>query len=111
MWLLDVNLPTALTRTLHGYGILAETAVARGWRELTNGALARVAAPAGFAVILTRDRGFGVSAGPVLEMVPELAIVLVTLPQVRETAYLAAFEAAWQRRPIRPVPGGIVEWP
>ncbi len=40
MWLLDVNLPTALTRLLRGYGILAETAAGRGSRELTNGALA-----------------------------------------------------------------------
>jgi predicted nuclease of predicted toxin-antitoxin system len=56
MWLLDVNVPAALTRTLHGYGISAETAAKRGWRELTNGTLARVAAEADFKVILTRDR-------------------------------------------------------
>ena len=62
MWLLDVNVSAALTRTLHGYGILAETAASRGWRELTNGALAHVAAQADFEVVVTRDRGFGVSA-------------------------------------------------
>jgi len=33
MWLLDVNLPTALTRLLHGYDIVAETTARRGWRE------------------------------------------------------------------------------
>lgn len=111
MWLLDVNVPAALTRTLRDYGITAETAVSRGWRELTNGALARVAAQAAFRVVLTRDRGFGVSVGPILEALSDLAIVIVTLPQVREIEYLAAFETAWQRSPIRPVPGRIIEWP
>jgi len=35
MWLLDVNLPTALTRLLHAYDIVAETTARRGWRERT----------------------------------------------------------------------------
>ena len=48
MWLLDVNLPTALTGLLYSYGILAETAAARGWRELTNGELAQAASRGGF---------------------------------------------------------------
>ncbi len=38
MWLLDVNLPTALTDLLRKYEMEADTAVRRGWRELTNGA-------------------------------------------------------------------------
>ena len=111
MWLLDVNLPTALTRLLHGYDIAAETTAGRGWRELTNGALAQAASREGFRVLLTRDRGFGASAGSTLEALPELAIVIVTLPQVREAAYLSAFDAAWHRRPIEPVAGAIIEWP
>jgi len=111
MWLLDVNVPAALTRTLHGYGIVAETAADRGWRELTNGTLAQVAAQANFMVVITRDRGFGVSAGPMLTALSSLAIVIVTLPQVREVEYLAAFEAAWHRSPIRPIPGRTIEWP
>ena len=48
MWLLDVNLPTALTGLLQNYNIAAETTVARGWRELTNGALAEAASCEGF---------------------------------------------------------------
>lgn len=111
MWLLDVNLPTALTRLLRGYDIVAETTAARGWRELTNGALAQRASSEGFGVLLTRDRGFGASAGSILDTLPALAIVIVTLPQVREAPYLAAFDAAWQRSPIGPVAGEIITWP
>ena len=111
MWLRDVNVPAALTRILRDHGIAAETAATRGWRELTNGALARVAAHADFKVILTRDRGFGVATTPILDTLPDLAIVIVTLPQVREVEYLRAFEAPWQRSPIRPIPGRVVEWP
>ena len=111
MWLLDFNLPTALTRLLHGYNIVAETTAGRGWRELTNGALAQAASREGFRVLLTRDRRFGASAGSTLEALPELAIVIVTLSQVREAAYLSAFDAAWHRRPIEPVAGAIIEWP
>jgi hypothetical protein len=56
MWLLDVNLPTALIALLQGYGVAAETTAAGGWRELTNGAPAQVAAREGFRTLLTRDR-------------------------------------------------------
>jgi predicted nuclease of predicted toxin-antitoxin system len=95
MWLLDVNLPTALTRLLREYGIVAETTAQRGWRELTNGALAEMASRDGFRVLLTRDRRFGASAGNTLAALPELAIVVLTLAQAREAAYLSAFAAAW----------------
>lgn len=105
MWLLDVNLPTALTGLRQGYDIAAETTAARGWQQLTSGALAESAARAGFRVLLTRDRRFGTSAGSTLGAVRELAIVIVTLPQLREAAYLAAFNAAWQRQPVEPVAG------
>jgi predicted nuclease of predicted toxin-antitoxin system len=111
MWLLDVNLPTALTRLLRTYNIDAQTTAARGWRELTNGALAQAASSAGFRVLMTRDRRFGASVGNILATLPGLAIVVVTLPQVREAAYLSAFDAAWQHRPIAPVAGEITEWP
>ncbi len=66
----------------------------RGWRELTNGALAQAASREGFRVLLTRDRRFGASAGSTLKALPELAIVIVTLSQVREAAYLSAFRTA-----------------
>ena len=111
MWLLDVNPPTALTGLLHGYGILAATTAARGWRELTSGELAHAASRGGFSALLTRDRAFGTAAGGALETPPDLAIVIVRLPQARETAYLSAFDVAWQRRRIQPVAGAITEWP
>ena len=111
MWRLDVNLPTAPSRLLHSYGITAETTAARGWRELTNGDLVHAASREGFSALLTRDRAFGTVAGGALAMLPDLAIVIVLLPQAREAAYLSAFDVAWQRQHIRPIPGTIIEWP
>jgi len=111
MWLLDVNLPNGLARLLHGYGIPCDTTARRDWRDLTNGALAEAAFREGFRVILTRDRLFGTSACRALAALPELAIVVMTLPQAREEAYLAEFETRWRRKPIEPVAGAVVEWP
>jgi hypothetical protein len=91
--------------------LVAETAPRRAWRSLTNGALAQAAVQAGFRVLLTRDRGFGVSAAQTLSTLPELAIVVVTLPQARDESYLAAFAEAWRLNRIRPIPGAIIEWP
>jgi hypothetical protein len=54
---------------------------------------------------------FGVTASGVLEVLPKLAIAIVTLAQAREATYLSAFDAAWQRRGIVPVAGAIIEWP
>jgi len=111
MWLLDVNLPKGLAGLLHGYGISCDTAARRDWRGLTNGALADAAFREGFRVILTRDRLFGTSARHVLAALPELAIVIMTLPQAREDSYLAEFETQWRRKPLEPVAGAVVEWP
>ena len=111
MWLLDVNLPNGLAALLHGYGISCDTTARRNWRDLTNGALAAAAFREGFRVILTRDRLFGTSAHRVLAELPEVAIVVVTLPQAREGAYLAEFEVRWRQKPIEPVAGAVVEWP
>lgn len=111
MWLLDLNLPNGLARLLHGYGTPCDTAARRDWRDLTNSALAEVAFREGFRVILTTDRLFGASARPALAALPALAIVVVTLQQAREEAYLAEFETRWRRKPIEPVAGVIVEWP
>ena len=111
MWLLDVNLPNGLVAVLRSYGIACDTTADRGWRELTNGVLARVAWDAGFRSILTRDRLFAESASKALQDVPDLAIVIVTLPQSRSSAYLAEFRAHWSERRIEPVPGSIVRWP
>ena len=110
MWLLDVNLPNGLSRLLQSYGISCDAA-RRGWRDLTNGALAEAAFRGGFRVILTRDRLFGVSARGTLAELPELAIVVVTVPQAREEAYLAEFETRWRRKRIEPIAGAVVEWP
>ena len=111
MWLLDVNLPSGLAPLLHSYGIACDTTARRGWRDLTNGDLAESAFRGGFRVILTRDRLFGTSARRAMAALPELAIVIVTLPQARETAYLAEFSTLWREKPIAPVAGAIVEWP
>jgi predicted nuclease of predicted toxin-antitoxin system len=111
MWLLDVNLPNGLIRLLQSYGIPCATAARRGWRDLTNGALAEAAFREGFRVILTRDRLFGTSARRALAALPELGIVVVTLSQTREETYLAEFATQWRRKPIEPVAGAVVEWP
>ena len=111
MWLLDVNLPNGLIRLLQSYEIPCATTAQRGWRDLTNGALAEAAFREGFRVILTRDRLFGTSARGVLAALPELAIVVVTLPQAREATYLTEFETRWRRKRIEPIAGAVVEWP
>lgn len=111
MWLLDVNLPNGLTSLLSRLGFACESSIARGWRALTNGDLASAAIAAGFRVILTRDREFATSAERILVHLPDLAIVVVTIPQAREAAYVAAFEEHWRERPIVPRAGTVVEWP
>src|SRR5439155_8212157 len=100
----------SLAEVLHFAAAVTDRNDGAAW-ELTNGALAQAASREGFRVLLTRDRRFGASAGSTLEALPELAIVIVTLSQVREAAYLSAFDAAWRRRPIEPVAGAISEWP
>jgi hypothetical protein len=111
MWLLDVNLPNGLIRLLQDYGIPCDTAVRRGWRGLTNGALAEAAFDAGFRVILTRDRGFGAAARRTLSTLPGLGIVVITLTQAREASYLAEFATRWRQNAIVPIAGLVVEWP
>ncbi|MGK5082999.1 hypothetical protein WDW37_06810 [Bdellovibrionota bacterium FG-1] len=111
MWLLDVNLPNGLLGLLHEYGIQAETTAYRGWRDLGNGKLAEAAFGAGFRALLTRDRLFGESAGRALERFPELAVVVVRLPQAREAAYLAEFRRRWAEQALCPRPGHVIEWP
>lgn len=88
-----------------------DTTAGRGWRDLTNGALPETAVRDGFRVILTRDRLFGESSRGVLAALPDPAIVIVTLRQAREAAYLVEFEARWRQKPIEPIAGQIVEWP
>jgi len=111
MWLLDANMPRQLVAMLEGYGIKTETALSRGWSDLSNGALLEAAALAGFRCLLTRDRLFGESASRVLKRFPDFSLVLITLPQLRAQLFLEAFRAAWNNGPIVPVPGTMVSWP
>lgn len=111
MWLLDVNLPNGLLGILRGLGIDCDTTVTRGWRDLGNGVLASTAFAAGFRVILTRDRVFGDSAGRAIKAFPELAVVIVTIPQARHAVYLQRFTSAWGQSPIVPQAGKVIQWP
>ena len=111
MWLLDVNMPRQLKALLTDLGVSAETANARGWGTLANGDLLETAATAGFKCLLTRDRLFGESASRHLKRYPNFAIVVVSLPQVRATQFLASFRAAWEKSPIAPTPGQVRSWP
>jgi len=111
MWLLDVNMPRQLVALLESEGIKTDTAAARGWGNLSNGALLEAAAAAGFRSILTRDRLFGASASRALRRFPEFSVVLVTLPQLRAQRFLEAFQAAWSAAPIVPAPGELSVWP
>lgn len=110
-WLLDVNVPAQLVSMLAGFGVDAETAAERGWKELTNGTLLEAASNAGFTAILTRDRLFGESASKAFKRFPAIALVVVTLPQAPASDFLSAFSTAWSNLVIRPVPGTTISWP
>jgi predicted nuclease of predicted toxin-antitoxin system len=111
MWLLDANLPVQLVVLLTGLGIRTDSAITRGWNTLSNGRLVETAVRAEFTVLLTRDRLFAESAARVLGRFPEFSVVRVTLPEARAPQFLAAFESAWRRGVIEPLPGRVVEWP
>lgn len=111
MWLLDANMPVQLVALLGELGIEADSAIARGWNTLSNGALVRAAVEANFTALLTRDRLFGESAAQTLKVHSEFGIVRVTLPQLRASQFLAAFRPAWQMTQIIPAPGQMIDWP
>ena len=111
MLLLDHNLPHQLRDLLTEYGLQVETARFRGWAELRNGELTRVSYDAGFRTILTRDVRFATSASASLTMLPEMAIVIVRLPQRSWRLYSEAFRQAWDNGPIVPKPGQVTQWP
>jgi predicted nuclease of predicted toxin-antitoxin system len=111
MWLLDANMPTKLAQVLFDLGVPAETTHQRGWGALSNAKLLEAAVPQGFTCLLTRDRLFAESAARALRLFPRFGVVVVTLPQLREKAFLDAFCKAWSASPIVSVPGGIVYWP
>jgi len=70
---LTVNIPAQLVSTLGGFGIEADTAAARRWKELTNRRLIEAAHQAGLSAILTRDRRFGIRMS-------QSELVLITAP-------------------------------
>jgi predicted nuclease of predicted toxin-antitoxin system len=111
MWLLDANMPVQLVALLSDLGIEADSAVARGWNTLSNGSLVSAAVRAQFTVLLTRDRLFGESSASALKTNRDFCIVRVALRHLRAGAFLQAFQAAWNRERIIPVPGRMIEWP
>ena len=58
--LLDEQLPRHLAREIGGHNV--STVQQRGWAGLKNGELLRVAADAGFEVLVTADRNLQISA-------------------------------------------------
>ncbi len=111
MWLLDANLDIHLLELLRSLQIDCDTTENRGWKSLRNGDLAAAAAEAGFRTILTRDRVFAEPATRSWRALPDLSLVIVTLPQLPSSRYLEAFRTAWATSPIRPQPGRIITWP
>jgi predicted nuclease of predicted toxin-antitoxin system len=111
MWLLDANMDVHLVTVLKEFGVQCETAASRGWKALSNGELVAAAAAAGFCCILTRDQLFAESASRALKLFPQLAVVVITLPQGRWEEYGKRFLKAWAVAPIQPAPGRLVLWP
>ena len=111
MWLLDHNLPRQLAPIFQSLGVPADTTAQRDWQTLSNGDLVKMAAAGGITCILTKDLDFGRSAEKALKKFPSVSVVLITLPQQRGPAYARAFEEAWSRKSISPVPGKFTRWP
>jgi hypothetical protein len=96
--------------TLKGFGVDAETAASRGWKQL-NGNLVEAASDAGFSAILARDRRFQRSASEILKRFPAMALVVLILPQAPALEFLRNFESLWTTKPIQPIVGKIITWP
>ncbi|MBI1861403.1 MAG: DUF5615 family PIN-like protein [Deltaproteobacteria bacterium] len=111
MWLLDKNIPRHIEPVLKSNSIQFETVRARGWDELRNGELLRAASDAGFICILTRDVLFEESAKKALKAHPQMAIVLIKLPQAPGKEYSKTFSDLMQKSPIVPMAGQLVVWP
>jgi hypothetical protein len=111
MWLLDANMDIHLVAVLTEMGVTCEAATRRGWAALDNGALVSASAEAGFTCLLTQDQLFAESASRALHAFPNFAVVVVHLPQRPWQQYVQDFRAAWNRGPVRPLPGQVVHWP
>jgi predicted nuclease of predicted toxin-antitoxin system len=110
MWLLDANMDVHLLNVLSELRIPCESAIRRGWQELSNGDLILAAVEAGFTCILTKDRLFAESSNRTMGA-PCLAIIVVNLPQGPWRDYVRQFRTAWDEHPIAPVPGEVICWP
>ena len=111
MWLLDANLDVHLVGLLRSFQVDCDTPENRGWKALSIGDLVDAAAQAGFDSLLTRDQLFAESASRIWRSHPKFGIVVVLLPQLPSQGYLEAFARAWDAKPIRPIPGEILNWP
>jgi len=111
MWLLDANMDVHLLGLFSELGIPCDSAIHKGWAELTNGELVSSAAKAGFTCILTHDRLFAESASVSPQLAPDLSIVVVHLPQKPWREYIRQFRLAWAQKPIVPTSGLVIHWP
>lgn len=111
MWLLDEGLPVSLYKLLQGLNVKVEAVEFRGWKGLRNGNLVSVAADAGFQCILTKDRLFAQDARKSLSLYPNMAVVVIVLPQEPRELYLKKFEDYWNEAKIVPTKGQVIEWP
>jgi hypothetical protein len=111
MWLLDHNLPRQVYEVLKSLSVHCETTDNRGWDHLENGDLVSVANQAGFDCILTRDVLFGLSAAKALKKYPQMAVVLIRLPQAKGSVYSVRFMDQWKQQKITPKAGSLIEWP
>jgi len=54
---------------------------------------------------------FSSAANHVLAKYPDVAIVIMTLPQRPYAAYLKSFKEAWVKGAIIPKSGAVISWP
>lgn len=111
MWLVDENLSPRLFKIFKKYGMDCQSAQFAGVSGMKNGELTRRIAELGFTCILTQDRLFAVDAASVLLEFPQIAVVVIQLPQVPASSYLNRFEEQLQREPILPKSGHVIFWP
>lgn len=111
MWLLDHNIPLITRKILLEKQIPCEATKNLTWGRKRNGELVESAAANRFTAIITRDNLFKESASKNLKAFPQIAIVLVTLPQLKEKLFEEAFLMAWATSPIQPEAGKLIRWP
>ena len=73
--------PTNSRDLLTSYGLKSETAASHGWERLRNGELVSAAHAAGFDTTWTRDSRFAEAASKSLQALPQMALVVIKLPQ------------------------------